>query len=307
MSLDEQMTSATSVIRNHIVKHNEKNSDDKIDRITIEAERISIFYVKTECETQNSDAYQSPNNNEALLRLHKLYDDMNSKVEQMQSRVCGKEEAATDLYENIELSSFWLPAQSKTQVDAVNHIVQYTKEMVKAMKEQSHKLTHPNFADRDWRNRVYDLFERCKQGDPENYFYINIFRFKAGYCVIRDEGNNQRWAKHLFHFQKACRIYYELVRHVVAVMSGNYKGGRINAEWEQQIKRAIFDIEIDHVYFKKLDSRNWPVLKLRIKNYCDRTRLSRCEESEDSDDSSTEEEEEQSVTLVPEKPAKLKF
>jgi len=76
-------------------------------------------------------------------------------------------------------------------------------------------------------------------------------------------------------------------------MSKNYEGGRINTEWQQKIKWAIFDVEIDHVYFRKLNSRNWPVLKHRIKNYCDRIRLSRCEESEDSDDYESEEEEEE--------------
>jgi len=296
LEISEQITSATSVIRNHIIKHNRKNRDDKIDYITIEPERVSVFYVKSEYQAQHTDA---PNNNEALLKLHRMYNDMNSKVEQIHSRMCGEEEEeqeeeeqeeeeqeAIDHYENIELNSFWLPAQNRTQVDAVNHIIQYTKEMVKVMKEPSHNklIRHPNFAEDGWRNRVYDLFKRCKQQNSEDYFYINIYRFQAGYCVKRDEGNNEQWAKHLLHFQKACRIYYELVRHVVAIMSKNHEGGRIDTEWQQKIKRAIFDIEIDYVYFRNLNSRNWLVLKHRVKNYCDRIRLSRREESDDGDD-----------------------
>ncbi|CAG8480389.1 9886_t:CDS:2 [Paraglomus brasilianum] len=127
LEISEQITSATSVIRNHIIKHNRKNRDDKIDYITIEPERVSVFYVKSEYQAQHTDA---PNNNEALLKLHRMYNDMNSKVEQIHSRI--------------------------TQVDAVNHIIQYTKEMVKVMKEPSHNklIRHPNFAEDDFKQVI---------------------------------------------------------------------------------------------------------------------------------------------------------
>lgn len=158
-----------------------------------------------------------------------------------------------------------LPVNNDSQLRAAKDIISTAEKIIKVMIDDdlTEFISHPvSNTDDDIRCEVEKLYNLCQNSSSENV--SNECRFIAGYYASLDEGE-EPWTRTMSNFQRGCRIYYELVRLVVA---NTVSVGEYGEEWKRHIKKDVFYVGVKPAYLKDINRKNWPVVRETIINYC---------------------------------------
>jgi hypothetical protein len=158
-----------------------------------------------------------------------------------------------------------LPVYNDTQLRAVKDILASAKNIIEIMIDDdlTELISHPvSNIDDDIRCEIEKMFNSCQS--PSSKRVGNECRFIAGYYASLDEGGIH-WTRNMSSFQRGCKIYYELIRLVVANIVGV---GEYEEEWKRRIKKDIFYVNIKPAYLKDINRKNWVAIKQNIVNYC---------------------------------------
>ena len=61
------------------------------------------------------------------------------------------------------------------------------------------------------------------------------------------------------HYQRGCRLFYELIKLLVIITKGE--------DWRGNIKAELFKVNLNHSYFKEVNQENWSFLEVEVAVY----------------------------------------
>ena len=162
-------------------------------------------------------------------------------------------------------SEIILPVYNDSQLRAAKDILSSAKKIIEVMidDELTELIPHPvSNIDDDIRCEIEKMYNSCQNSSSKRI--SNEHRFKTGYYALLDEAGDP-WTRSLSNFQRGCKMYYELVRLIVACIVGVEETGE---EWKRHIKENVFYVNIKPAYLKDINRKNWSVVKQNIVNYC---------------------------------------
>ena len=216
-------------IRNYLKNHNLKSIEVEDDQLTItDLGEVAVHY--------NPNGF-----------VKRVYDDNTLCNNDSDSHECSSE--------------IILPVYNDSQLKAAKNVLSTAKNIIEVMLDEDliELIQHPVLdINDDIRHEIEEMYNLCSSGGG------NEHRFTAGYYALLNEGGD-RWIRNISNFQRGCKIYYELVRLIIANIVGV---GEYGEEWKRHIKKDVFHVNIKPAYLKDINRKNWPVIQQTVINYC---------------------------------------